>query len=44
MTMETPEYDASARAWELNVNAGYAAELVRSTYGVKFTADALAPA
>jgi len=44
MTMETPEYDASARAWELNVNAGYATGLVRATYGVKFTADALAPA
>lgn len=44
MTMETPEYDASARAWELNVNAGYAYGLVRSTYGVKFTSDATAPA
>ena len=44
MVMETPEYDASARAWELNVNAGYAFGIVRSTYGVKFTADATAPA
>lgn len=43
MTMETPEYDASARAWELNVNAGYAYGLVRSTYGVKFTSDAAEP-
>jgi hypothetical protein len=39
-----PQRDASARAWELNVNAGYAYGLVRSTYGVKFTADATAPA
>ena len=39
-----PERDASARAWELNINAGYAYGLVRSTYGVKFTADATAPA
>lgn len=38
-----PERDASARAWELNVNAGYAYGLVRSTYGVKFTADASEP-
>jgi hypothetical protein len=38
------ERDASARAWELNINAGYACGLVRSTYGVKFTADATAPA
>jgi hypothetical protein len=38
-----PERDASARAWELNINAGYAYGLVRSTYGVKFTADAAEP-
>lgn len=43
MRMEQ-QRDASARAWELNVNAGYAHGLVRSTYGVKFTADALTPA
>jgi hypothetical protein len=43
ITSETPEYDASARAWELNMNAGYAFGLVRSTYGVKFTADASEP-
>ena len=39
-----PERDASARAWELNINAGYAYGLVRSTYGVKFTTDAAEPA
>jgi hypothetical protein len=38
-----PQRDASARAWEINVNAGYACGLVRSTYGVKYTADATAP-
>lgn len=38
-----PERDASARAWELNINAGYGYGLVRSTYGVKFTTDAAAP-
>lgn len=43
MRMET-ERDASARAWELNVNAGYAYGLNRSTYGVAFTADAAEPA
>lgn len=44
ITNETPQYDPSARAWELNTNAGYAVGLVRSTYGVKFTADATEPA
>lgn len=39
-----PERDASARAWELNINAGYAYGRVRSTYGVKFTTDAAEPA
>ena len=43
ITNETPEYDASARAWELNTNAGYAHGLVRSTYGVKYTSDASEP-
>lgn len=43
ITTEAPEYDPSARAWELNINAGYAKGLVRSTYGVKFTADASEP-
>jgi hypothetical protein len=38
-----PERDASARAWELNINAGYGYGLVRSTYGVKFTTDASEP-
>lgn len=38
------ERDASARAWELNVNAGYAYGCVHADYGVKFTADATAPA
>lgn len=38
-----PERDASARAWELNINAGYGYGLVRSTYGVKYTSDAAAP-
>lgn len=38
-----PERDASARAWELNINAGYAYGLVRTTYGVKYTSDAAAP-
>lgn len=39
-----PDRDPSARAWELNINAGYAKGLVRSTYGVKYTNDATAPA
>lgn len=43
ITTEVPEYDASARAWELNTNAGYAYGLVRSTYGVKYTSDASEP-
>lgn len=38
-----PERDASARAWELNVNAGYGYGLVRSTYGVKFIGDVTTP-
>ena len=37
------ERDASARAWELNINAGYAYGVVRSTFGVHFLADATAP-
>lgn len=40
--MET-ERDASARAWELNINAGYGYGIVRPTFGVKFTADATEP-
>lgn len=38
-----PEYDASKRAWELNMNAGYAKGVLRGTYGAKITADATAP-
>lgn len=43
MRMET-ERDASARAWEINVSAGYGYGIVRSEFGVKFTADATEPA
>jgi len=39
-----PERDASARAWELNVNAGYGYGITRDTLGVGFTADATEPA
>lgn len=38
-----PERDASARAWELNVTAGYAAGVVRQEFGVGYTADAATP-
>lgn len=38
------ERDASARATELNINAGYAYGIVRNTFGGGFTADATAPA
>lgn len=38
-----PERDASKRAWELNISAGYAVGVRRSTYGVAMTADATAP-
>lgn len=39
-----PERDASLRAWELNMTAGYAYGLgKRPTWGVKFTADATEP-
>ncbi|MCK4302624.1 MAG: hypothetical protein KAY24_00085 [Candidatus Eisenbacteria sp.] len=41
-TME-PERDASLRAWELNMVAGYAHGVRRQTHGVKMTADATAP-
>ena len=37
------ERDASLRAWELNMTAGYAYGVRRSTFGVKFTADATEP-
>jgi hypothetical protein len=38
------ERDGSARAWEINVNAGYGYGIVRDEFGVKFTADATQPA
>ena len=37
------ERDASARATELNINAGYAYGIVKSTYGLGFKTDASAP-
>lgn len=36
--------DASARAYELNITAGYAVGIVRDTFGAKIIADATAPA
>lgn len=39
-----PERDASARAWELNITAGYAAGVRRNAFGAALTADATAPA
>lgn len=38
-----PERDASKRAWELTITAGYAKAAQRPTYGMKMTADATAP-
>lgn len=38
-----PERDASLRAWELNLVGGYAHGVRRSTFGVKYTADAAQP-
>jgi len=38
-----PERDASLRAWELNMVAGYAHGVRRTAFGVKMTADATAP-
>ena len=37
------ERDASARAWELNITAGYAYGIVRQEFGLAFTADASTP-
>ena len=37
------ERDASLRATELNMTAGYAHGVIRTEYGVKFTADATEP-
>jgi hypothetical protein len=41
-TMEA-ERDASLRAWELNMVAGYAYGVRRSTFGVKYTSDVTEP-
>lgn len=41
-TME-PERDASLRAWELNLSAGYAHGVRRSTHGLAYIADAAEP-
>ena len=38
-----PERDASLRAWELNMTAGYAHGVRRNEFGVKYTADATEP-
>lgn len=38
-----PERDASKRAWEVNISAGYAAAVRRNAFGVKLIADATAP-
>lgn len=41
-TME-PDRDASLRAWELNMVAGYAHEAIRTDYGIGLTHDATEP-
>lgn len=41
--MMEPERDASLRAWELNLSAGYAYGVRRDGFGVKYTADAATP-
>lgn len=38
-----PERDASLRAWELNMVAGYAYGVRRATFGVKYTCDVTTP-
>jgi len=38
-----PERDASLRAWELNMSAGYAHGVRRTAFGVKYTGDVTAP-
>lgn len=38
-----PERDASLRAWELNLSAGYAYGVRRSAFGVKYTGDITTP-
>jgi hypothetical protein len=39
-----PERDASLRAWELNMSAGYAYGVRRNAFGCKITHDSTAPA
>lgn len=41
--MLEPERDASLRAWELNVSAGYAKAVIRNEFGVKYTSDVTEP-
>lgn len=41
--MLEPERDASRKATELNMSAGYAHGVIRTEYGVKYTADAATP-
>lgn len=38
-----PERDASLRAWELNMHAGYAHGVIRADHGIKLTHDATEP-
>ena len=38
-----PERDASLRAWELNISAGYAEGVIRTAFARKITSDATAP-
>ena len=38
-----PERDASLRAWELNISAGYAVGVTRTAFARKITSDATAP-
>lgn len=38
-----PERDASLRAWELNMTAGYAYGVRRTQFGVKYTGDVTTP-
>lgn len=38
-----PERDASRKAWELNMSAGYAVGILRDEFGVKLTHDATEP-
>jgi hypothetical protein len=38
-----PERDASKRAWELNMSAGYDTGVLRNAFGCKLVADATSP-